>query len=469
MKCIEKKDFINKDIASIQVAVIKEAEDSQLDKEITLPLLLMFGLPTIFAMIVMGTFNIIDGIFAARRLGEASVAAITVVTPFAIFALAIGILFASGGAALVAKKKGMKKEEEARQNFTLICIVAFIVSILISSFAVIFPETLLELLGTNYEFMEYGKAYIQVFALGIPLLVISQVFNQFMIADGKPMLSMGMSLLGSVISAGLNAIFLFVMNMGIAALGWATLIGFIAPTLVGLYVFSNRKGTLYFVRPKWDVKALGQSVLNGTGGALGTLATAVITIVMNNVLVRMDGVGLIGVAVAGIVMAIHSTMGMIFAGYLAGTGPLISYNYGNKNHDRQKLLFKYNLKILAVISAITIVGTLMFSDLLARIYFPVGTEIHTMIVRGVRITALSFTVAAFNAFAAGHFAALNKGFIGGILSIVRSFGFHLPLLLILPIFFDLTGIWIALPATEGLTIILSIFVLLKMGKRYHYL
>ena len=444
-------------------------EDSLLNKSVTIRLLLSFGLPTMVAMLVMNTFVIVDGVFAMRRLGDMSMAAITAVNPLAMLVMAIGILFAMGGSALVVKKEGMGLYKEARQNFTLLTILATGISILVSAFVLIFPEATLNLLGVNYEFMEYAERYLSILAFSIPLVVVSQMFNQFIIADGRPMLGMGISLIGSVVSAGLNALFLFGFNWEIEALAWATLIGYTVPVAVGFNFFCwNRKGTLYFAFPKWNIKAIGTSVLNGAGGAIGTLAMAAIIIVLNNVVVRMEGVGALGVAVAGMVMGIHATIASVFNGYLAGVAPLISFNHGNAHHSRQRRLFRYNLKTLAIISAIVVAGVLIFSDLLIRIYVPSGTEIHEMAMRGLRIASLSFVFLGFNTFAGGQFVALNKGLLGGFLILFRLVGLNLTFLLTLPRVFDLTGVWLSWPLTEGLAIVLSLFLLLKMGKKYGY-
>jgi len=456
------RDFVQKEDA-------QAAEESQLNKPITLSLLLTFGLPTVIAFLVMNTFNIVDGVFAMRRLGAEPMAAVSVLTPFIIITIAIGILFSMGGSALVAKKSGMGLKHEARQNFSLICMVAFICSSLVAAYAIMFPEHLLGLLGANYEVIGYAKTYLRIVAFSIPLVTLGQVFNQFLITDGKPGLGMGVSLLGSLLSAGLNAIFLFGLDMGIEALGWATLIGYSVTVLVGLmYFVRNKTGTLYFVTPRFDIKAIGISVLNGFGAFVSTVVAAIVTIVMNNVLVRMDGVGAMGIAVAGMVMAVHATIGTLFTGYLAGISPLISYNHGKDNHERQKTLFRYNLRILAAIAVVAVAVALACSDLLIRIYVPAGTEIHEMAVRGLRIAAMSFIFMGFNIFAAGQFAALNKGFTAGVLAIVRTVGINLVLLLTLPRYFDLTGVWMATPVSEAIALVISIAVLLKMGKKYHY-
>jgi len=92
-----------------------------------------------------------------------------------------------------------------------------------------------------------------------------------------------------------------------------------------------------------------------------------------------------------------------------------------------------------------------------------------MAIRGLRIASLSFAFLGFNVFAAGYFAALNNGFIGGLLSTLRTVVFNLGLLLTLPRIWDLTGVWSATPIAESFALLVSIFFLVKMGKKYHYL
>ena len=449
---------------------LKTTEESQLNKDISLSLLLSYGLPTIFALIVMSTFGIVDGIFAMRRLGTEAMAAISVFTPLFALVTAIGILFAGGGIAVVMKKKGMDLYAEARQNFSLISIIAFALTLFIAVYISLFPDSAIRLLGANYEISEIALTYLRIVVWSLPLMTISQVFNQFLIADGKPLVAMGISLLGSTVSAGLNALLLFVFNRGIEALAWTTILGAAIPAITFTIIFcNNRDGTIYFAPPKLDITAIGKTLLNGTAAFVLPVSSAVTIVVMNNVLVRMDGVGAMGIAVAGMVLAMHSVFLGVFGGYLAGAAPLISYNYGKENHVRQKILFKYNVKIFAIMTVIVLSVVMVFAGLLMRIYLPSGTEIHEMATRGLRIMALSFTFAGFNFFVSAHFAALHKGAIGGILSIVRAFGFNLPLLLLLPRALGLTGVWLAGPIAETLIIIPSIILLLKLGRRYHYL
>lgn len=283
---MNEKDYQNETPALENAA--KAVEESQLDKPITLSLLLKFGLPTIFALLVLHTFAIVDGIFAMRVLSWEAMSAITVFMPFFMITAAIGMMFAAGGSAVIVKKTGMKLFREARRNFTFICIAGFVVSISITVAVAIFPGTVLGLLGVNYEIYDHASAYLRIAVWAFPFMTMGQIFNIFLIADGKPMLGMGISVLGTVLGAGGNAIFLFVFGWGMEGLAWATLVGTVIPVIIYLYIFcTNRKGTFYFALPSIDLRSFGSVMLLGMAVFIPGVAGAAITLVLTGIWMAM--------------------------------------------------------------------------------------------------------------------------------------------------------------------------------------
>jgi len=212
------------------------------------------------------------------------------------------------------------------------------------------------------------------------------------------------------------------------------------------------------------------------------MATTVTSIVMNNVLVNL--VGWEGVAAAGMVMAAQWLLASLLVGYSAGIAPVVSYNYGKRldsvgdsiaeqgSVNNLRLLYKKSLFIIGALSAIALVSTLAFSDLLIRIYVSPNDlfmgHLHEMAVRGLRIVATGFVLMGFNMFATAWFTAFNDGLVSGIMSLMRTMVFTLVLLIALPRVWDLDGVWIALPFAEVLSIVVTVFFLVKMGKKYHY-
>ena len=457
----------------------KTAEESQLNQPITVKFLLSFTIPTIFAFVIQSAFGIIDGVFASRGISVEALSAVNFVMPFITFTMAIASMLSMGGCALVAKKKGKDLLQEARENFTLLTVVTFVSSLIIMAFSWILRVPLLHLLGTDAHVFDLTLEYLQPIILMMPFFIVGMFKIQFLIAEGRPVLGMIVSVSGAVVSTSLNALTLFVFDMGVMGLALATGIGYSVPAFIGFFYFTfNRKGALYFVYPKWNVGVLVRSSINGISEMITMMASTVTTIVMNNVLVRI--VGFEGVAAAGVVMALQAVFSSLYLGYATGLAPVVSYNYGKKleheewsdigqvQHDKLRKLYKKSLLIVAALAIIALIGTIISADLLVRIYVPGGTPMHTMTVRGLRIVATGYLFMGFNVFATAWFTAFNDGLVSGVMSFMRTMVFSLILLVTLPNVWELTGVWIALPLAEVLSIVLTIFFLIKMGKKYSY-
>ena len=482
----------------------KAAEESRLNKPITAKFLIKFTIPTIFAFVVMGIFGMIDGIFASRGIGIEALAAVNYVMPFFTFSMAIGAMLSMGGCALVVKKKGKKLNQEARENFSLLTLTIFSISASIALIGWFLRRPLLRLLGTDNEVFDLALSYIQPLILMMPFIMVGMFLIQFLIAEGRPVLGMFASISGAIVSTSLNAIFIFVFDFGVMGLALATGIGYAVPTILGLIYFTfNRKGTIFFVKPKWDIKCIGRSSFNGISEAITMMSVTVLIIIMNNVI--SDIVGFEGVAAAGMVMALQQIFASLFFGYASGIAPVVSYNYGKKlkygrdsevgqeRHNNLRKLFKKSLVIISVLSLLALGLAQAFASLLVQIYVSPGymlpleygfvpgetyyidgryvtnVNMHAMAVRGLRIVSAGFLLMGFNVFATAWFTAFNNGLVSGIMSFIQTFVLSSTALLTLPRLLDLDGVWMSLPIVEILSVGITIFFLIKMGKRYGYL
>jgi len=457
-----------------EIILEEQTEVSILNKDISIKFLIKFTLPSILSFFIMYTFFVVDGVFASRGIDVIAFSAVNVVAPFFGFATAIAAMLAMGGCALVAKKKGMGLKKEARENFTLLAITAFVASLIISGFAFVFMTSLLRLLGVDYNLYSAAREYLQVIAIGLPFVILGYFLVQYVIADGRPLLGMIISFSGTIISTILNAIFIFGLDLGVTGLALATTIGFSFIAVVCLIYFFSKSGTLYFVIPKWDIKVIWTASINGLSEAITILAISVTTIVMNNVLMQI--IGHEGIAAAGIVMALKGVFMGLYFGYSAGVSPLISYNYGKQlvsdnpeYSNRLKKLFKKSLLIISILSIISIITILSFPGLMVRIFVTSDTEVYLMAKNGIRIASIAFLLMGFNIFATALFTAFNDGKISGFLSLMRTLIFTVILLILLPMAFEINGVWAATPLVEVLSIVLTIIFIMKMGRKYKYI
>ena len=447
-------------------------EEAQLDKPITLGLLMMYGIPTIIAMVLLNGFSILDGVFAMRALGVDSLAVISLLGPFFILSLGVGILFATGGSAVILKKIGMGKFDEARANFSSMTLVTLLVTTAVTAVTFLFPGWIAGLLGATPEIQAYTADYLRIAIWTVPIFALNQVFNQFLIADGKPMVGLGLTLLTSLIGATVSALILFVFELGLIELAWGGIATGLIPLALYTYLFTkkgNKGGNIYFVKPTADFKAMADIVYNGMAVFIPMASTVLLMTLKNNVVGRMDGIGTAGIAVVGMVMAFHGALNVTFAGYMQGVAGLISFNHGQGNHERQQKLFKLNLKIVPVLSVITYVIAIVLSNWLMTIYVPSGTEMHQEAVRGLRIISVSFLSIGLNTFIAGQFTALSKGWIATILGLLRTVVLDFGFVLVLPLMFGLDGVWMTMPIAEAIAVVLSLGVVFAFGKKLNYL
>ena len=451
---------------------VDAAEESKLNKAITFGFLMKYGLPTMITMLVFSTFGLIDGIFASRGIGEEALAAMNAFIPLFTVMPGIGILFAGGGSAVILRKVGMGLNKAARRNFTSISIIAFLLMLLLPVFATLFPSPLLNILGVNYEIYDLASTYLRIAVWAFPFMVLGQIFNQFLIADGKPSLSMVISVLTSIGGMVLNYVAIFILDLGMEGLAWTTVIATVIPAIIQILIFAtNRNGILRFSLPGIDMKTLGKIILVGMAGFLPIVGGAIVVLVMNNVVVRTLEIGAMGIAISGVVMGLFSLFLMPLMGYMQGIGPIISYNYGKGDFKREKQLFRYNFKIMLFLSIFFLIAINILVELLVGIYglpnlpdFP----LHDMTVRGLRIMSIALIFQGLNILAVAQFVTLSKGAIATILSMSQTFLLKLPLLIILPRFWDLTGIWLAAPITQSVMIFACMALLFGFGKKFGY-
>lgn len=444
-------------------------QQNKLDFEITGKNLMKFAFPTIISMVVMSIFGTIDGVFVSRFLDVMSLSAVNIAMPVLTATIAVGMMIATGGSALIARKKGEGKDQEARENFTLLIVFSTVASVIVSFIVWLFlDEILLYILSADEYILPLARDYILPIVIGMPAALIGFVMSKFLIVDGKPVLAMITSSAGGIVSAALNFMLLGILGLDIFWAGMGSAIGYLVPTLVGIgYFLFKKKEGLYFTKPKWDSKAITGPMTAGVSEFITMFAVTVTSTVMNNVV--MDIGGFEGVAAVGIVLGAQGIVTSIFAGYSFGIAPIVSYRYGKKCEAEIKSIYKISIKIIAGLAVVAILIGVTLASPLTRIYVSRSTAVYDMALFGIRLLSASFVLVAYNIFATAFFTAFGDGWVSGIMSFCRSLVFLVSTLLVIPgMFGTMTGVWIAIPAAEVLAILVTIYYLRKMKATYDY-
>lgn len=195
----------------------------------------------------------------------------------------------NGGNAIVSRKMGAGKNQEAKEDFTLLIITGAVIGFLILLGGTIWIDNIIYALGASNLLFPYCKDYLMVLFLFIPANILQTLFSNLFVTAGKPGLGFGLSVLAGVANIILDYIFIVPCGLGIQGAALGTGFGYLIPTVTGLAYFARNKGTLSFTRPKLKLAVIGESCFNGSSEMVGQLATAVTTFLFNRTMMNLLG------------------------------------------------------------------------------------------------------------------------------------------------------------------------------------
>lgn len=438
-----------------------------LDTDFRFGSLLTFVLPTIIMLVFMSLYQMIDGVFVSRFVGEEALSALNIVYPIPSIIIAVSIMLSTGGSAIIARNMGAGNEREAKENFSFIVCVGCVLGILFVILGLMFIDPLIYVLGSTEHLYPYCYDYLLILIISAPLAVFQMLFQSFFVTAGRPHLGLVLTVLGGVANIVLDYVFIKVCGFGVRGAAFATAIGYSIPGVVGLIYFGfHRKGTLYLVKPVFRREVLLRCCTNGSSEMVNNLAVAITTYLFNILMLRYAGEA--GVAAITIVLYAQFFMTSVFMGFSSGVAPIISYKYGSHDTVQLKRIFKMSVFLVAVVSVVVFVIAECWSNPLIMVFTPKESKVFELACHGFTIFSLSFLFAGVNIFASAFFTAFSNGKVSALLSLLRTFVFLVLALLILPLFLEVDGIWLSVPFAEALAALLSIYYLKRFKGTYEY-
>ena len=436
------------------------------EKPVTLKNILKFAVPTIAMTVFMSFYTMVDGLFVSNLIGTNALSAINLTAPVIQLVTAISTMLATGGSAVIMKKMGEQKAEEAREDFTFLIIVNVIVGIVMCTAGYLTMDRIFAGMNLSADVERYCAEYLSRYLVfTVPILLMNN-FTLYMIASEKATLSLVCSLTGGVLNMILDYLFIAGFDMGISGAAIATGIGYSVTAVVGLFVFSRKKSFLHFKKPAFRFRVLANAASNGCSEMATALVTGIITMMFNWTMLHY--VGEDGVAAVTIIMYVLMFASSLYTGYSYGVAPMISYYDGEKNHEKLKKLIAVSMRVIAGISFVTVAASFLLTKPLVSVFARPDNPVYDLAVTGNRICTTALLFIGFNIFASGMFTALSNGVVSAVLAFSRSFVFMLVTMIVLPLILGVNGIWLATPAAELMALALSVFMFLKYRKRYGY-
>ena len=436
-----------------------------IEQEFTPMRLFRFVIPSVIMMAVMSLYTIVDGICISYFVGSNALSSTNIVYPVVSLLMAVGVMLATGGSAYVAMQLGEGKKQHAREAFSMIFVVGIVVSVVMAVFTFLLREKLCFWLGANELLLSDCIKYLCVLMAFAPACMLQSLYQSFLVTAGKPKLGMVLIIAAGVVNAVLDVVFMGVCGMGVEGAALATGIGQVIPAVVGTLFFLKKEGDLYFTRFTMEGKIILQSCGNGSSEMVSQLANAVITVLFNAILMRMEGAD--GVAAITIILYGQFLLSSIYLGFSFGVAPIFGYQLGAGKKDEIRRLYRM-CAITIVVSAVIVTAVAAFGgNYIVRAFVSPGTRTYELASWGFFLFSFGYLFCGFNIFTSGLFTALSDGKRSAEVSFARTFGFILICLLVLPKVIGIDGVWLAIPLAEAATFLLSLFLTVKyLGRQY---
>jgi putative MATE family efflux protein len=428
-------------------------------------LLFEFSVPAIVGMLVNALYNIEDRIFVGRGVGLLGISATTVAFPITLIIMAFGMLIGIGAAATVSIRLGEKKRDVAEHILGNALTLLIIISILVTTLGLIFEQPILMIFGASPEVLPLAKQFVTIILFGVILQNIGFGLNSLIRSEGNPKIAMITMLIGAILNTIFNPLFIFVFHLGIRGSALATIVSQTVCSVWVLSYFLGKKSLLKIkvknLKPESHI--VEQIFAIGMSPFLMQLAASLINVTFNKGLETYGGD--IAIAAFGIINSVISLILMPIFGINQGVQPIIGYNFGAKNFDRVKNALK--LAIIAA-TALCLIGFIiiqLFPREIISIFSSNDEQLINIGSQGIRIFLVMLPIIGFQVVSSNYFQAIGRAKISIFLSLLRQVIVLLPLLVILPRFFKLMGIWISGPTSDLISSMLTAVFVIREIRR----
>lgn len=429
--------------------------------------LLKFVAPSAVMMMFTSIYGVVDGLFVSNYVGKVPFAAINLVMPFIMILGGIGFMIGTGGSALVSKTLGEGDRKKANRYFTMMIYLSLICGVAASVIGFVFIRPISYLLGATDamigECVEYGRMIF----LFTTAFMMQNVFQSFLVTAEKPRLGLLATVGAGVTNMALDAWFIVGLGWGVKGAALATgisqTVGGILPLI---YFLRPNSSLLKITRTKLEGRPVFLAVTNGSSELMSNISASVVSMIYNFQLMKFAGED--GVAAYGVLMYVQFVFIALFIGYAIGSAPIIGYHYGAINHSELKNMLKKSIIIMSISGVIMTLLAQALALPIAKVFVGYDEGLFDMTVHAFRVFSFSFILAGINIFASSFFTALNNGAVSAAISFLRTLIFQSTAVIVLPMIWELDGIWLSITVAEVFALIISVTFLAAKRKKYNY-
>lgn len=414
-------------------------------------LLKQYYWPAFTGAIIHTLYNIVDRIFIGQGVGAEALAGLTSVFPIMLIIMAFGMLVGMGSGVRISLnlgQKNVKRAEHVLGNALMLCLT-FAVVLSATAFAVKTP--LLNLFGVSADTMVYANEYLNIILFGSIFGMTGFALNNVIRSEGNAKIAMYSMLISAGLNLILDPIFIFALDMGVKGAALATIISQFFLFVWVIYHFLNKNSVIKF---KWqnfkpNIEIIVYIITIGFAPFAMQLAASVVQGTSNAQLVRYGGD--LAVGSMGVIMSVSMLFLMAIFALNMASQPIVSFNYGAKDFRRVKetLLLTLKLSTVIVIGGAGLVE--IFPGTIARMFNRDNAEFIAITQRGLRLVMIMYPVVGFQIVVSNYFQAVGNAWKSALLSLLRQVISLIPLLIILPKFWGLDGVWLAFPFADTIS------------------
>lgn len=430
-------------------------------------LLWKYSLPAVVGMLVMSLYNVVDRIFIGQGVGPEAIAGLAITFPVMNLSAALGVLVGAGGAARISILLGANDNQSAQKVLgNALGLMIVIICCYLSVFAIFIDDILLAF-GATEVTLPYAHDFMLYILPGMFMTNFAFTFNNFMRASGYPIRAMITMFIGAGLNVILAPIFIFYLEWGIKGAAIATDLSMTVSAIFVMSHFLRQDSIIRFKRERemyvLKMRIILSIVSIGAAPSLVNAAACFINVIINKSLYAHGGD--IAVGAAGIFTTYTSLMTMVVVGICQGMQPIIGYNYGANQIHRLKKTFWLATGVSTLIVTSGQVFGLFFPDMVGRA-FTTDSGLIRETSRCLHIALCAFTVVGFQIVATTLFQSIGRAGASIFLSMTRQVIFLIPLLLILPSYFGLDGVWASFPASDVLATIVTLLMVLHQLSKF---
>jgi len=434
--------------------------------EMNIPrLMLKFFVPAFIGVFMNAMYNIVDRIFIGQGVGSMALSGISVTFPVMLIVMGFGMLIGIGAGVLVSINLGKHNQKKAEQVLGSSFLLMLLVAVLITTLGFSLKGILLQSFGATPETVEYANDYLNIILAGTVFQVVGFSLNNIIRAEGNASIAMYSMIISAGTNMILNPIFIFGFGMGVKGSAYATVISMILLTVWVLVHFRSSKSVVKLKAEniRFDRKILFEILAIGMAPFFMQIANSVVQGLINTKLIAFGGD--LAVGAMGIVNSVLTLIIMAIVAINMASQPIISFNYGAKSYSRVKETLR-----IAIISAtaIAIVAFLVVETIpsgIVKLFNSTDSGLLDFGKEGLRMCLLALPVVGFQVVTGNFFQSMGKAKIAVILTLLRQVIILIPLLFILPKFFGLHGIWMAMPISDFCSATIVVFFLVNQWKK----